>query len=311
MALACVNVDLDSIPQYCRIHGLRDDNLPAETALAIYRRGLERFLELFALRRVPATFFAIGEDLLDEASAATLRAAAEAGHEIGNHTFSHDYALTRRTPAEIAEEVARGEEAIAAAVGRTPRGFRAPGYTLTPELYGVLLDRGYLYDSSVFPAAPYYAAKAGIIGARTLIRRPTRAVLDRPEVLLAPTKPYFPDPDEPYRRGHGKTIELPIAVAPFTRAPFIGTSALAFPRPAVKVIYRTLRGQPLLNFELHGIDLLDEDDLHFPALARRQPDLKVPRSLKRERLKEILTWISNDFEIVTLEAAAHRFAYGL
>lgn len=306
MALACVNVDLDSIPQYCRIHGLPDGNLPADTALAVYRRGVERFLDLFATRRVPATFFAVGEDLLDDESAAILRAAAHAGHEIGNHTWSHDYALTRRSPAEIDEELARGEEAIEAAVGRRPVGFRAPGYTLTPELYGVLLDRGYLYDSSVFPAAPYYAAKAGILAARSLLRQPSRAILDRPGVLLAPTVPYFPDPSEPYRRGHGRTLELPIAVAPYTRAPFIGTSTLSFPRPAVKVLYRTLRGLPLLNFELHGIDLLDEDDVALPTLARRQPDLKIPRSLKRERLKEILGWLSNDFEIVTLEEAARR-----
>src|SRR5690606_6966763 len=205
----------------------------ADTALAVYRRGVERFLDLFATRRVPATFFAVGEDLLDDESAAILRAAAHAGHEIGNHTWSHDYALTRRSPAEIAEEVARGEEAIQAAVRRRPRGFRAPGYTLTPELYGVLLERGYLYDSSVFPAAPYYAAKASIMGARALGGGPSRAVLDGPSVLRAPTTPYFPDREEPYRRGHGRTVELPIAVAPFTRAPFIGTSALAFPRPAV------------------------------------------------------------------------------
>ncbi|MFN7132236.1 MAG: polysaccharide deacetylase family protein [Myxococcales bacterium] len=304
MGLACVNVDLDSIVHYCRLHGLDEGNLPAETAHAVYRRALDRFLELFGNRRLPATFFAIGEDLQDPHAAAMLKNAADAGHEIGNHTFRHDYALTRQAPADIAADVERGEEAIRAATGRKPRGFRAPGYTLTAELYGVLLERGYLYDSSVFPAAPYYLAKAGIMGARALVGRGTRAILDRPTVLTAPRVPYFPDPEEPYRQGHGRTLELPIATAPFTRAPFIGTSVLAFPRAAVAALYRTMRRQAFLNFELHGIDLLDDDDLAFPALARRQPDLNVPRSLKRERLKEVLGWLSNDFEIVTLERAA-------
>ena len=54
--------------------------------------------------------------------------------------------------------------------------------TLTPALYRAICLRGYRYDSSTYPAAPYWAAKALVMGALSLLRRPSRAILDRPAV---------------------------------------------------------------------------------------------------------------------------------
>jgi peptidoglycan/xylan/chitin deacetylase (PgdA/CDA1 family) len=58
----------------------------------------------------------------------TARAVARAGHEIGNHTYSH-LKLHRVGPRRAAEEIRRGHETIAAVTGVVPRSFRAPhGY---------------------------------------------------------------------------------------------------------------------------------------------------------------------------------------
>lgn len=80
-------------------------------------------LETLARDGVPAAFFVVGRHvrLFPELALA----AADAGHEIGNHTDSH-VKLHLRSPSRIRSELAAAHEAITAATGRTPRAFRAP-----------------------------------------------------------------------------------------------------------------------------------------------------------------------------------------
>src|SRR5262249_27953662 len=139
----------------------------------VYGTALQRFLEIASQLSIPATLFAIGEDLLQEAARAGLRQARQLGFEIGNHSYAHDYGLTRRPDVTIARDVEQAAEDIAAAVGERPVGFRAPGYTLSAMLYQELCDQQYRYESSVFPAAPYYAAKAAVMGALAVLGRPS------------------------------------------------------------------------------------------------------------------------------------------
>ncbi|HZN91556.1 MAG TPA: polysaccharide deacetylase family protein [Myxococcales bacterium] len=304
--LACVSVDLDSLHHYCRIHGLPESALPERAADLVYAVALPRFLDLCARLCVPLTLFTIGEDLARERSARAIQEAHRGGAEIGNHSCRHDYALTRRTREQIHLDVEQGESAVRDCTGARPAGFRAPGYTLNAALYQVLADRGYRYDSSVFPAAPYWAAKAAVMGGMRLFGRRSGAVLDTPRVLLAPRQPYRPDPSRPYSRGGGAVLELPLTTASGTRFPFIGTWALTLPAPAVRALYRTTRGQPFFNFELHGIDLLDESDGVPPALARVQRDVQVPRARKEARLREVLEWLKEDYRMLPLGEAAER-----
>ena len=309
MRLASVSVDLDSIAHYCRIHGL-DPQAPSERARRlVYGEGIGRFLALFSELGLRATFFAVGADLEGDAGAcAAIDRAAREGHEIGNHSGAHDYALTRKSAAFIATDLERGERAIEAAARKRPVGFRAPGYTLSGPLLEALAARDYRYDSSAFPAAPYYLAKAAVLTALRVVGRPSLAILDRPRVLLAPLEPYRPDREEPYRRGSLPLMELPIAVLPRSRLPFIGTVLVGLPERASALLYRQVRRRPHLNLELHGIDLLDSADVDFEPLARVQRELRVPWSLKRERLAAMLRRIGADFEWGTLEVAAERFA---
>ncbi len=307
-ALASISVDLDSLPHYCRIHGLDEGMLGTGARRLVHELAIPRFLELFARVGVKGTFFAIGEDFADEACAKAVAAAHQAGVEIGNHSFGHDYALTRLGSAAIARQIEHGGDAIRRATGVSPVGFRAPGYTMNAAVYAALVDQNYRYDSSTFPAAPYYAAKAGVMGALSLLGRPSRSVLDNPLVLLAPTEPYRPDPDQPYRRGSGRVLELPVSVSPMVRFPFIGTFAAAFPRPAVRAVYRTMRRVPYFNFELHGVDVLDASDGVPRELVRQQRDLTVPHAMKMTRLHEVFSWLASDFEVVTMAVAAERFS---
>lgn len=308
MGYAAVSVDLDSLVHYCRIQGLSESLLDERAREVVYRVAVPRFRALFAEAGVPATFFAIGEDLASPVARAALREAHAEGVEIGNHSHSHDYALSRKPPEAICEDLRRGADAIAQVTGERPRGFRAPGYTLSPALYQAVVDTGHAYDSSAFPATPYYLAKASVMGALWALRRPSRAVLDSPAVLRAPRHPYRPDPEAPYRRGEGAALELPVTTAPLSGFPFIGTFVATLPTPLIRSVYRTLRGAPLLNFELHAVDLLDEADGIPRALARQQRDLRVPHALKAERLRAVLGWLRADFTPVTLAEAARNLS---
>jgi peptidoglycan/xylan/chitin deacetylase (PgdA/CDA1 family) len=311
LRLASVSVDLDSLPHYCRIHGLDPRALPERARHLVYREALPRFLDLFAELGLRATFFAVGADLEeDPRSSSAIAQAARAGHEIGNHSGAHDYALTRASAEAIAADLARGERACEAASGERPKGFRAPGYTLSAPLLRELVARGYRYDSSAFPAAPYYLAKAATLGALAALRRPSRAILDRPRALLAPRTPYRPDPREPYASGDLPLIELPIAVTRWTRMPVIGTAMVGLPEGAAALLQRGVRDLAHLNLELHGIDLLDASDAGHPPLQRAQRELAIPAPLKRRRLRAALLRLRGAREVVALEVAAQRFSEG-
>jgi peptidoglycan/xylan/chitin deacetylase (PgdA/CDA1 family) len=305
--LCAISVDLDSLAHYCRIQGLSPDILGTRARALIGAVAIPRLLELLHDAGASATFFVIGSDLDDESTALALRSAAQAGFELANHGFAHDYRLARASPQAIAADMAECDVAIRSQCGQSPVGFRAPGYTLTSGLLRAAVDRGYRYDSSAFPAIPYYLGKAAVMAVLAGLGRPSGAILDSPSVLFAPTSPYRPSLDAPYRVGRAGLVELPIAVAPFSRIPFIGTFATAMPWPLVEATFRSLRSAPFFNFELHAIDVLDVSDGIPEVLARQQRDVLIPVREKLRRLGKIFEWMRADREYVTLAQAAQVY----
>jgi hypothetical protein len=79
-------------------------------------------------------------------------------------------------------------------------------------------------------------------------------------MLTAPANPYRVG--EPFwQRGQG-LLELPIGVtgALSGRLPYIGTSLIPSLGPrGCRFLTRRIIGRPLVNLELHGIDLVDAD----------------------------------------------------
>jgi hypothetical protein len=170
-------------------------------------------------------------------------------------------------------------------------------------MYAALVEQGYAYGSSAFPAVPYYAAKAAVLGAQRLLGRRSASILDSVAVLGAPTRPYFPDPQAPYRRGPGRVPELPVTVLPGLRWPFIGTFALALSDGLLRAQYALARRLDFVNLELHGVDLMDASECGAP-LARVQRDLNVPAKTKLDRLGWLLDRLAADYEVVTLLQAS-------
>jgi peptidoglycan/xylan/chitin deacetylase (PgdA/CDA1 family) len=306
--LGSISIDLDTLPHYCRIHGLPEALLDGPTRAKVWTLALPRLLTAIEAVGARATLFVIGEDLADPLAADALRRAYQAGHELASHSHTHAYALSRLSPEAIGEELDLAQEAIAQVTGERPWGFRAPGYTLSAELVRALIARGYRYDASTFPAVPYYAAKALVMGALSLLGRPSKAILDRPRVLLAPCTPYRPSEDEPYRRGQAPLLELPIAVAPVTRVPFIGTLVTSAPGWVSRAVLASLSRRRFVDLELHAVDALGGDDGLPEALLRQQRDLRPKFARKMARLTQIFELLARRRKMIRLGDAAQRLA---
>ncbi|MGV0745535.1 polysaccharide deacetylase family protein [Mycolicibacterium sp. XJ870] len=80
-------------------------------------------LQILADADVPATFYLTGREL--EAAPAHGAAIAAAGHEIGNHSYSHERMLLM-SPQTVADEVERTDAAIRATGYQGPITFRPP-----------------------------------------------------------------------------------------------------------------------------------------------------------------------------------------
>jgi hypothetical protein len=280
-----VSVDLDGLGCYAAIHGL-SVRLDDRAQRAVPEVSVQRLCELFEALRLRATFFVIGR----EAGIApeTLRTAVRAGHEMASHSYAHDYALSRRTREEIAQDLTLAERAIEDACGSRPRGFRAPGYTLSAPLLDAIRERGYVYDSSLLPSPLYYAAKAAAVGLYALRRRRSQSILGGVGQLFAPRGAHR-------RRG---VRELPVATLPGLRAPVIGSTVLPFPWLA-----RAAFARGHFNLELHGIDVLDATDVPA-AIAAAQPGLGMRASEKLRRLRGLLEALPGQHR--TLHDAANQ-----
>jgi hypothetical protein len=302
--LCAVSVDLDEIPNYFAIHGLEAPRGPERSL--VYDVAVDRLVAWAGELSIPLTLFAIGSDLDRPAAATRLRTAREGGFEIANHSLDHRYDLVRLGRDEIRRQIEQGVRAIERATGVAPVGFRAPGYTITDEVFGVLAELGVAYDSSVFPCPAYWAAKTAAIALIALRGRASRSIVDTPAVLTAPTRPYRVG--RPYWRRGGGLLELPVQVTRGPRLPFYGTSVTLWGPRFARRLARLCVGEPLVNLELHGIDVLDADD-GLQALRPHQPDVRVPRARKLEALRAAVHELgSAGYEFVTLKDAAARFA---
>jgi peptidoglycan/xylan/chitin deacetylase (PgdA/CDA1 family) len=302
LRLCAISVDLDEIPNYFQIHGL---DAPNGASTAVYDVAIDRLMRFANDARLPLTLFAIGSDLARPEAAAKLRAARDAGHEMANHSLDHRYDLTKLDRAAIRSQIEGGADAIARATGERPIGFRAPGYTITDEVFDVLRELDVRYDSSVFPCPAYWALKTAAIGLIAARGRTSRSVVDTPAVLLAPTRPYVAG--TPYWRRGDKLLELPVQVTRGLRMPFFGTSITMAGPGRARWLAKMCVGEPLINLELHGIDVLDARD-GLEALRPHQPDVRVSTASKLASLHAVVDVLrAAGYSFVTLRDAASAF----
>jgi len=146
---ASISLDLDNLWSYLKTQGA-----PGWQSYPSYLdKVVPRILDVLERCGQRITFFIVGQDAAIESNRAVLKSIAAAGHEIANHSFMHEPWLHLYDRGRLNQEIGDAEKMITAVTGQTPRGFRGPGFSTSPLVREVLVERGYDYDASLFPSA--------------------------------------------------------------------------------------------------------------------------------------------------------------
>jgi peptidoglycan/xylan/chitin deacetylase (PgdA/CDA1 family) len=135
-------------------------------------RGVPRILEILASTGIHGTFYVPG-DTADRHPDA-VKAMINGGHEIAHHGYAH---LRSDSVSEQSqrEEIERGLEALGRHGISGAMGYRSPSWELTPETFEMLIEFGFLYDSSAMgDDRPYIET----LGDRSILEIPVHWSLD-------------------------------------------------------------------------------------------------------------------------------------
>jgi hypothetical protein len=294
--IASLSLDLDNLWSYLKVRGDSSwEGLPSYLDVVVPR--VLQFLEDLDLT---VTFFVVGQDAALPQNADLLRAISEAGHEVGNHSFSHEPWMHRFDDATVLREVVDAEDAIEAATGQHPTGFRGPGYSLSPATLRVLLDRGYRYDASTLPTFIGPLARAWYFRTSGMSREQRR----EREALFGSFRDGF-RPITPYRWAVGEgegLLELPVTTMPGLRIPIHLSYVLhlhgispALARRyfdvALRLCRRTGVGPSIL---LHPLDFVDRRDADALAFF---PGMELPAEAKLDVVGRSLGLLAERFDV--------------
>jgi polysaccharide deacetylase family protein (PEP-CTERM system associated) len=115
-------------------------------------RNFRTLLDLFSEKNARVTCFFLG--YVAEKYPHLVKEALNRGHEIASHGYAHRLIYTM-TPQAFVEDARKSKEILEGITGQKVNGYRAPGFSVTadtPWFFEKLIEAGYRYDSSVFPA---------------------------------------------------------------------------------------------------------------------------------------------------------------
>jgi hypothetical protein len=304
--LASLSFDLDNQWAYTKIHGDPDwGTFPSFLDVVV-----PRTLDFLKERNLKITFFIVGQDAALETNHVWLKAIADAGHEIGNHSFNHEPWLHLYSEAEIEKELRNAEDHIARVTGYKPIGFRGPGFSLSLPTLNVLTRLGYLYDCSTLPT--YLGPLARLYYFMTQRLTPEERA-ERNKLFgtwidgMRSNKPYF------WQLDHSTLIEIPVTTMPIFKVPihvnyvlylsmYSKTLALAYFRLAL-LMCRLTGVQPSLL--LHSLDFMGKDDTEELAFF---PGMNMESERKIAFVSEIIGLMSQHYPIVSMKEHAQAIA---
>ena len=121
------------------------------------RRNTEQMLALLEEHGIKATWFFLGE--VAETFPQLVQMVVKAGHEVGVHGYHH-HQIHHITSEEYRESIFCAKDTVEQAGGVEVIGYRAVDFGInrnTWYAFDVLVEAGFIYDSSIFPfAGPRY-----------------------------------------------------------------------------------------------------------------------------------------------------------
>ena len=129
-----------------------NDNLDWSNYEVRIYSNVNRILEELDQRKLKATFFCLG--WLAEKHPAVISDIKKYGHQIGCHSYQHQLS-NKFSVTEFREDTLKAKRLLEEVTGAEVNSFRAPGFSITEENLGyleVLIDLGFSFDASIFPA---------------------------------------------------------------------------------------------------------------------------------------------------------------
>ncbi len=296
--VASVSLDLDNQWSYMKTHGDSGwDSFPSYLDVVV-----PRIIDFFEKRQTKITVFVVGQDASIESNHDSLRSIANAGHEIGNHSFNHEPWLHLYSDDELLEEFQKSEQAILTATGQRTLGFRGPGFSFSNEVLNVLAQRGYRYDGSTFPTFLGPVARAYYFFSSTLNKQEKQ---DRKQLFGKFSEGFRPNKPFQWQIGDQQLLEIPVTTMPIFKLPihasyifylagYSKTLARFYFWKAMKMCWM-MGVQPSLL--LHPLDFMDIDDC--PELAFF-PAMKTPAQKKIDLLDRCLDMMERHWKLVPM-----------
>ncbi|MFH6603650.1 polysaccharide deacetylase family protein [Maribacter algicola] len=297
---ASLSLDLDNKWSYMKNNGSDNWN-EFQSYLDIF---VPYVLELLKELDLKLTFFVVGQDAEFEKNHKYLKMIADEGHEIGNHSFKHETFLHLYTKEELQVEIEKAHTAIKKVTGRDCKGFRGPGFTWSQELFEVLEEKGYCYDSSTFPtiigplARMYYFKTSKLTDEQKKERKELFGKLSDGFMKL---RPYFWT-----LKNNRRLYEVPVTTMPLFRLPIHMTylvylSAISeqlafFYLKCAIYLCKLTRTSP--HFLIHPTDLLGGDMVSGMEFF---PGMQIAGHKKAAFFKKVIGIFSRHFTLVSMD----------
>lgn len=296
---ASINIDMDTLSEDLdgSTRMIHDADLRAIT----YRKVLPRFIEVLNKHNIKATFFVIGKDVDDNID--IIRTLHNEGHEIAAHTMNHPKQLVLLSDADIRNEIDKCGRKIESATGTYPRGFRAPGYTISPRVIRILKCLNYSYDASLNNSKCYFLMKKMFKSIRLKDKEyiATQSIRD----LWGKREPYKPSNESITGCDDSSDfIEIPISVVPFISYPFVSALLLQYGIRLSKAACHVLRMySDFLNLELHINEFTIKDDVEGlqDSLYLTKGYMRIPLAKRLKYYDELFILIRRHYQLVLLK----------
>jgi len=255
------------------------------------------------------TFFIVGKDTESEENRKYLRMITDRGHEVGNHTYSHESWLQSYSYEEIEKDIIAAELAIESSTGQKPKGFRGPGFTWSKDLLRVLESRGYLYDASTLPtflgplARLYYFRKSSLSYKEKKARK---ELFGKFSDGFGKLKPYY------WKLGDEKRIaEIPVTTMPIFKFPFHLSYLLYLSNISIGLMKLYLNIAIFLckvthtpiSFLLHPLDIIGGNQITQLSFF---PGMNVRSERKVRIFREVISLLKGKYILVNMSEFQNR-----
>ena len=284
----------------------------------------DRFFQMSAKYNFKYSIFIVGKDLENPEVFARVKSWSEAGHEIGNHSYTHNPNLGSLPREQMEYEVMKSHELITKCTGKEPRGFISPSWSTSGDLIDILIKNNYLYDTSIFPSYFQYLVLLKLMiltkGEHKNFHPSFSARKDKWAFFFAPKKPYFIRPDSLIKKQSDGLLMMPLPVATPLRFPVWHTMYFIFGKKFTNwLLKRAILENEYFYYLLHPRDLADyEKDLPQSLKDEHHDEMSVFESLELPIDKKIdfvenalRTIAQSGRQFVTLETMAEKIIQDL